>query len=170
MLQLLQGPDFQQTLAFFDDLARRAPNLRDVLQQAVEAYEDQVEDAFNSEGPGWAQHKELTVRLRAEKGTSGPILDETSALRESFRTGGPDHIEKWGGDFVETGSGRKYAGPHQHGFSNRGSVRVTDRKTGRRIPIKFNGKRVAARPILTQRTDNAVADRFIQALFNWLRI
>jgi phage gpG-like protein len=162
-------PDLPSILGEFQSLAGRLTNQRGLLEEAVDEYGTVVSGIFRSEGPGWRPLRPLTQAKRRGLGTAGPILSESGALAESYTDeGAAGHLREWGNDFVEVGSQLAYAAPHEHGFSNRGTVP----KTGENRRVLMRGQRVASRSIFQNFADGErrIIERYERAVFQALGI
>lgn len=137
----------------------QAKNMRQPLMEAKDAFEEAIDDVFDAEGPGWAKLRPWT---EAKRGAPGPILDESGSFRDSWKTGGPDHVEVWTGDTLETGSALRQAMPHEKGFRNRGTF--PGAPAAGLPPHRMSGQPVAARPVLRSLNEaqiGRIADRML---------
>jgi len=102
----------------------RGRNLTPLLLRLGALGKQAVEENFEQQGrPRWQGLSEVTKRMRAKKGYTGPILQVTGDLRDSVTISPP------GLDSIDIGSNLEYAAIHQYGGrAGRGrKVNIPDR-------------------------------------------
>lgn len=87
------------------ELADNASNTREAMERVGDFLAAEVDQKFESGGPGWPG---LAASTRKHKGAIGQILVDTGALRESVGIRGSD-------DYVEVFDSKRYAKYHVEG-------------------------------------------------------
>ena len=159
---------------WFGTIERDGRDQKPALEAARDEFEDVISEKFAQEGPGWAAHSPITTALRADRGTSGPVLQEDGDLLDSFMHGESGHFERWTTASFETGSalstpsGWGLADVHEHGFRNRGVIPATSISPR----IRMKGKPVPARPLLVDFSagQNRMIDKYEDVYFSRMGI
>lgn len=146
-----QGLD--QVLAWLDRTIAGLTDLTPALEAGRQEAYDQLRAVFSAQA--WAPLRPMTV---AKRGTSGPILVESGALRDSYLGGGGSVTDR-GPTWVEVGSALPYARPHEEGYANWGFYPGGGPYRARWM----RGTPVVARPVMRQFQPSA-ADAVLTAM------
>lgn len=127
-MQLAMDVDgFAGTTRLFSEMQRRGRSLYPVLRQVADDFLEMEREQFRSEGARAAIWKPLSAATVRQRGTAHPILNETSALRDSLTIeGARNAVRVITATSLLAGTDDPKATYHQTGTRNMVERRVID--------------------------------------------